>query len=65
MQLNQYDVYAHFLLACREVMGTLDLEKLANDPDYKDEFFNRIALDGDDKIFEIASMVSRELDKAD
>ncbi len=39
MQVNQYDVYAQFLLECRKVMGTLDLEKLAYDEEFKAEFF--------------------------
>ncbi len=63
MQANQYDVYAQFLLACKEVMGTLDLEKLANDETYKAECFNRVSLDANDKLFAIADLVNRELEK--
>jgi len=62
MQANQYDVYAQFLLECRKVMGTLDLEKLAYDEEYKAEFFSRISLSADDKLFEIANLVKNELD---
>lgn len=62
MQANHYDVYAQFLLDCKEVMGTLDLEKLAYDDEYKAEFFKRISLDADDKIFEMANLVNQELD---
>lgn len=61
MQVNQYDVYAQFLLACKELMGTLDLEKLSNDADYKDAILNRVAVRADDQIFEIANMVNRQL----
>jgi len=62
MQANQYEIYAQFLLDCRKVMGTLDLEKLAYDEEYKAEFFNRISLSADDKLFEIANLVKHELD---
>jgi len=62
MQVNQYDVYAQFLLECRKVMGTLDLEKLAYDDEYKTEFFSRVSLKADDNLFEIANLINREID---
>jgi hypothetical protein len=62
MQANQYDVYAQFLLECRKVMGTLDLEKLAYDEEYKAEFFNRVSVKADDNLFEIANLINREID---
>lgn len=62
MQTDNLDVYAQFLLDCKKVMGTLDFDKLTNDSEYKAELFSRIALSADDKIFEMASLVSQELD---
>jgi hypothetical protein len=62
MQANQYDVYAQFLLECRKVMGTLDLEKLAYDEAYKSEFFSRVSLNADDGLFQIADLINREID---
>ena len=61
MQANQYDVYAQFLLECRKVMGPLDLERLAYDEEYKNEFFERVSAKADDGLFEIANMINREL----
>lgn len=63
MQANNFDVYAQFLLDCKRVMGTLDLDKLANDSEYKAEVFSRIQLSADDKIFEVASLVNQEFDE--
>jgi hypothetical protein len=61
MQYNQYDVYAQFLVRCREVLGPLDLEKLEYDDAYKADFFNRVALSADDQIFALADLVSRTM----
>ena len=44
MQTSHYDVYAQLLLACKEVMGTVDLEKLTNDEQYKIDFFKSAKL---------------------
>ena len=57
MQVSQYDVYTQFLLACKKVMGTLGLEKLAHDEAYKTECFSRVALEADDKLFAIADLI--------
>lgn len=61
MQANQYDVYAQFLLACKQVMGTVDFERLDNDDEYRTAICQRIALDADDTLFEIAHLVNQEL----
>ena len=61
MQANQYDVYAQFLLACKQVMGTVDFERLDNDDEYRTAVCQRIALDADDTLFETAHLVNQEL----
>ena len=61
MQYNQYDVYAQFLVRCREVLGPFDLEKLEHDNAYKADFFKRVALSADDQIFALADLVSRTM----
>ena len=61
MQYNQYDVYAQFLVRCREVLGPFDIEKLEHDEAYKNDFFKRVALSADDKIFALADLVSRTM----
>lgn len=63
MQTNNFDVYAQFLLDCKKVMGTLDLDRLAFDSEYKAEVFNRIAENADEKIFEMANLVNQELNE--
>ncbi len=63
MQTNEYDVYAEFLLACKDVMGSLDIDRLENDEEYKAEFFNNLSLEADDNLFKLADIVNRELDK--
>ena len=62
MQANQYDVYAQFLLGCKKIMGTLDLEKLVYDEEYRTEFFNRVSLNSDNELFQMADLINRELD---
>ena len=62
MQYNQYDVYAQFLVRCREVMGPFDLERLEHDEAYKTDFFKRVALTADDQIFALADLVTRVMD---
>ncbi len=59
MNYNQYDIYAQFLVRCREVMGPFDLERLEHDNAYKTDFFERAALSADDQIFALADLVSR------
>lgn len=56
-------VYAEFLARCRQVMGPIDLEKLAYDNDYKAEFFNRVKLSEDDQLFQLAAQVDRKLNE--
>jgi hypothetical protein len=63
MMQNQYDIYAQFLVRCRQVMGPFDVERLEYDEAYKAEFFNRIALSADDRLFELADMVSRVIEE--
>ena len=58
MQYNQYDVYAQFLVRCREVMGPFDLDRLEHDHVYKTNFFERVALSADDQIFALAHLVN-------
>ena len=56
-------VYAEFIARCREVMGPIDLEKLAYDSKYKAEFFKRVNLSQDDKLFQLAAQVDRKLNE--
>ena len=56
-------IYAEFLARCRKVMGPIDLEKLAYDADYKTDFFNRVKLSEDDKLFKLAAQVDRKLNE--
>lgn len=56
-------VYAEFLIRCRKVMGPIDLEKLAYDSDYKAEFFSRVKLSEDDKLFQLAAQVDLKLNE--
>ena len=56
-------VYAEFLARCREVMGPIDLEKLAYDSEYKAEFFKRENLSEDDKLFQLAAQADRKLNE--
>jgi hypothetical protein len=59
--INQYDIYAQFLVRCRQVMGPFDLERLENDEVYKADFFKRVALSADDQIFALADLVKQTL----
>ena len=59
MNYSQYDVYAQFLVRCRQVMGPFDLERLEHDEAYKTDFFKRAALSADDQIFALADLVTR------
>ena len=60
---NIYSTYATFLVQCRKVMGPFDIDKLAHDEVYKAEFFNRVSLTADDKLFELANLISNQLNK--
>ena len=60
---NIYSTYATFLVRCRKVMGPFDIDKLAHDEVYKAEFFNRVSLTADDKLFELANLISNQLNK--
>lgn len=62
MQANQYDVYAQFLLECKKVMGTVDFERLDADTAYRAEICQRVIAQADDRLFEIADLVNREID---
>jgi len=57
--INQYDIYAQFLVRCRQVMGPFDLDRLESDEVYKADFFKRVALSADDQIFALADLVTR------
>ena len=56
-------VYAEFIARCREVMGPIDLKKLAYDREYKAEFFKRVNLSQDDKLYQLAAQVDRKLNE--
>ncbi len=62
---NQYEMYAQFLIRCREVMGPFDVEKLASDENYKADFFQRVALSADDELFNMAFIINRSLTEDD
>ena len=65
-EINPLDIYANyaaFLIQCRKVMGPFDVEKLAHDETYKAEFFNRVSLSADDSLFELANLVSDQLNE--
>jgi hypothetical protein len=59
--INQYDIYAQFLVRCRQVMGPFDLDRLESDEVYKADFFKRVALSADDQIFALADLVRQTL----
>ncbi len=64
--MNNYDVYtvyAAFLVQCRNVMGPFDIDKLASDESYKADFFNRVRLSADDKLFELAELVNQAINE--
>lgn len=62
---NQYEMYAQFLIRCREVMGPFDVEKLASDENYKADFFQRVALSADNELFTMAYIINRNLTETD
>ena len=63
MKSNDIEVYAEFLAQCRELLGPFDIQKLAFDPEYKAHFFERIAINPNDKIFKMAKTINRKLAK--
>ena len=44
-------------------MGSFDIDKLAHDEVYKAEFFNRVSLSADDKLFELANLIINQLNE--
>jgi hypothetical protein len=56
-------VYAQFLAECRKVVGPFDIERLAYDQEYKTNFFNSVALNADDQLFEMAALVTSKLNE--
>ena len=63
MENHDFEVYAEFLAQCRDLLGQFDIEKLAFDPSYKAEVFERIAINPDDQIFKMAKTINRKLEK--
>ena len=62
MQANHYEVYAEFLIECRNAMGPVDFEKLAFDEEYQSEFFNRVVAGTNGDILNMAALINRELE---
>lgn len=63
MDKDSYAVYAQFLIQCRQVMGPFDFDRLAHDHAYKTDFYNRVMLSADDRLFEMADQVNRQLNE--
>lgn len=61
MQENHYDVYAKFLLECKEAMGSVDFERLDNDSEYRTDVCQRIAAKVDNRLFYMADLINRKL----
>jgi hypothetical protein len=62
MEANQYDVYAEFLLECKKVMGSVDFERLDTDSAYRTEVCQRVVAKADERLFDIADMINREIE---
>lgn len=62
MEANQFDVYAEFLLECKKVMGSVDFERFDHDSNYRTEVCQRVISQADDRLFDIADLVNREID---
>jgi hypothetical protein len=62
MQATPYDVYAEFLLACKKVMGSVDFQRLDTDSAYRTEVCQRVLSKADDRLFDIADLISREIE---
>jgi hypothetical protein len=63
LEKQEFEIYAEFLAQCRELLGPFDLEKLAFDPEYKAQFFERVEINADDQIFKMAKTINRLLEK--
>ncbi len=63
MSNSNIDIYAQFLVECRKVIGSFDLERLAYDQNYKADFFNSVNLSADDKLFQLAALVDNQLNE--
>lgn len=62
MQANQYDVYAEFLLACKDAMGSVDFERFDHDSDYRKAICDHIIANASEELFDIAEMINREIE---
>lgn len=62
MEANQYDVYAEFLLACKDAMGSVDFERFDHDSEYRSQICNRIIANASDELYDIAEMINREIE---
>ena len=56
-------VYAQFLAQCREIIGPFDIERMADDQQYKAQLISSLALTADDKLFEMAALVDSKLNE--
>ena len=63
MENEDFELYAEFLVQCRELLGPFDIEKLAFDPEYKAEFIQRAEISPEDQIFKMAKNINRLLEK--
>lgn len=63
MSNNNVAVYAQFLAQCREVIGPFDIERLAYDQQYKAQLILSLALKADDKLFDMAALVTSKLNE--
>jgi len=62
MQAGPFDVYAEFLLECKEVMGSVDFDRLDQDDEYRSDVCQRIASKVDGRLFYMADLINRKLD---
>jgi len=65
MQYSQYDIYAEFLLECKEIMGSVDFERLDNDSEYRSDICQRVASKVDGRLFYMADLINRKLEMDD
>jgi hypothetical protein len=63
MTNENIDFYAKFLTQCRQVIGPFDLERLSTDQHYKAEIFNKVAINADDQLFQMAALVNSQLNE--
>ncbi len=62
MQDSQFDVYADFLLQCKEVMGSVDFDRLDHDSEYRTDICQRVASKVDGRLFYMADLINRKLE---